>query len=272
MLQTTTRRFQPLGTCEGQPLGDYPSVETQILAFALAAQGDIDLTSGFPAGLDAALHDIHKFEDVFPWPAQNCEVFLELDLDFMGIALTDLDARWTTRGGAAALAVDFDQDSTLPLITGEIEGDVDCPSAIDEPFIQPKLPDDNFDIDLAGFNDLDIFFTFEVDGDEVVGDVEVVSRLGSLTITPALHPDLGSALGSVETIISMATGLTLNDMEDQVEDAVEAELQVVADTLADRLTNEVPANETLSEIVVEGGELVIKTTKPLFILPTPNFV
>ena len=47
-------------------------------------------------------------------------------------------------------------------VTGDIEGDVDCPNPFNEIFIQPALPNGNYDVTVSGV-DVDLWFMFDVE-------------------------------------------------------------------------------------------------------------
>ncbi len=253
--------IDPLGTCAGQPLNDYGGLEEQMLAIALALQDDIDLTGSFPGGIEAALTDIYKFEDVLPWPTQNCEIFIELDMDLEGLALTDLDARWMNHGGVPSLHVDFDRETSRSFISGEIDGDVDCPSAFNEPFIQPHLPNGDYTIDLSGV-DLDVWFEFEVSGGEVSTSVEADFDIGGASIDPALSSLLVDNVGDIESILEQSTGMALGDLADDVSVEVETQLAPLATALDDAINDEIDAGYTVQSVSVVAGELVVLATKP----------
>lgn len=264
-----TTSLAPLGSCEGQPLTDYGGVEEQVLAIALASQGDIDLGGSFPGGIDAALNDIHKFEDVLPWPLQNCEIFIELDLDLHGLALTDLDARWLNHSGTPSLRVDFDRDTSQPFISGEIEGDVDCPSAINEPVVQPHLPDDNYTINLTGV-DLDIWFEFEVVDGQIETSVDSDVDIGGISISPAFSPMVTDNVGSIEDILEDSTGMALADLTADIEDAINDEMSGLAGSLDDAINDELDDGYTAQSVEIDGGELKIVATKPRTLTPKPK--
>lgn len=261
--------IDPLGSCAGQPLGAYGGLEEQVLALSLATQSDIDLTDSFPGGIEAALVDIYKFENVMPWPMQNCEIFIELDMDLDGLALTDLDARWANHGGVPSLHVDFDRATSLSFISGEIDGDVDCPSAINEPIIQPHLPNGSYEIDLTGV-DLDIWFEFEVVGGEVSTSVEADFDIGGASVDPALSSLLVDNVGDIEDILEQSTGMALGDLADDVTVEVGAQLAPLAASLDDAINDEIDAGYTVKTVSVVSGELVVEATKPKPIKPGPG--
>lgn len=253
--------IDPLGSCAGQPLNAYGGIEEQMLALALATQSDIDLTDSFPGGIEDALVDIYKFEDVMPWPMQNCEIFIELDMDLDGLALTDLDARWVEHGGVPSLHVDFDRQTSLSFISGDIDGDVDCPSAINEPVIQPHLPNGSYTIDLTGV-DLDLWFEFEIVGGEVSTSVEADFDIGGANISPALSNLLVDNVGDIESILEQSTGMALDDLADDVTAELGVQLAPLAASLDSAINNEIEAGYTVKSVSVVSGELVVEATKP----------
>jgi len=255
----------PVGTCEGQPLTDYGDVEVQTLALALLMQPDLDFRPVFPLSMVGALDEIHGFEGL-PWPVQNCEIFLDLDLELLGLGLVDLDAQWVTHDGSAALTVDLDRDTTFPFIEGTIEGDVDCPSAINEPAIQPSLPNGNYEITVSGV-DVDVWFMLDVVDDRVVVSVDSEVELGAISISPALSNTVTNAAGNIEDILEEVTGKDLADFESDVNDNLADRLESMRATLEDEINDEVDSDATVESVSIVNGRLEIETSKQTVLTP-----
>ncbi len=262
-------QVHPLGSCEGQPFPDYGGVENQVLALALATEGNLDFRPVFPASLVNSLQEIHGFEG-FPWPIQNCEVFLDLDMELLGLGLVDLDASWVTHDGSAALHIDFDRDTSFPFITGSIEGDVDCPSALNEPFIQGSLPNGDYDITVSGV-DIDIWVMFDVVGGAIVTSVDSDVDLGAISISPALSNKVLNNVGDIEDILEDVSGRDLAQMEADANDNLADQLAGIVSALDDELNGEIDDDATVQSAQIVNGKLHITTTQPVVLTPKPNW-
>ncbi len=255
----------PLGSCEGQLLSEYGDYETQVLALALGSQPDLDFRSAFPPAMVNALQQIHGFEG-FPFPLQGCEVFLDLDMDLLGIGLVDLDADWVTHDGLPALHIDFDRDTSFPFISGDIEGDVDCPNPFNELVIQPGLPNGSYDVTVSGV-DVDLWFMFDVVGGEIVTSVDSDVDVGNISISPALSSMVLNNVGDIEDILETATGKNLAEMEADLDDNLSDQLAGVAAALDDELNGEVHPDGTVESAAIVNGKLHIVTTRRTELVP-----
>jgi len=256
----------PLGSCEGQLLSDYGDYETQVLALALGSQPDLDFRSAFPLAMVNSLQQIHGFED-FPWPLQGCEVFLDLDMDLLGVGLVDLDAAWVTHNGLASLHIDFDRDTSFPFITGDIEGDVDCPNPFNEIFIQPALPNGSYDVTVSGV-DVDLWFMFDVVNGEVVTTIESDVDIGNVSISPPLSSTVTDNVGGIEDILEEATGKDLDELEADLDDNLADQLAGVAAALDDELNGEVHPDATVESVDIVNDKLHIVTTRRTQLVPS----
>ncbi len=251
----------PLGTCSGQPLDPGWTLEEVALATVLASLDDIDVSGAFPQDVEAALTDIFKFSGAFPFPLQNCEVFIELDMQLNGVALTNMDAAWLDVGGVPTLRLSLEQDASISLIEGDIDGDVDCPVALNEPMIQPHLPNGPHTIDLSSV-DLTVDLGLQVVGGQVVADTSVQLSLGSLSITPPLSAEVVSRIGDIDTLLASTTELTVADLANSIAAQISAALDPLSDLVASAINDEVLPGYTVDSVTVVGGELVVDSTKP----------
>lgn len=255
------------GTCTAT--GDLPTSESQLLWIFLNAEPAVNVTGVIPADVVFAMTDIYHIDNVFPWPVQNCEVYIDLGgMNVNGVQLGDLQASWATHSsGSPALHVDFDGVTGTSFASGIIDGDVDCPNPINEPFLQPMVPD-GFHRVLLNNLDLDVWLKFSWTRTTVTATPQVDFNIGSITIDPPLSEEVTNRVGSFEQMIEDFGGISKAQMETNVETALAPMLNDIAANAAAMIQDAVPENHQICNISVSGGQLIMRTAR-LCPLPLP---
>jgi hypothetical protein len=258
----STMRFSPSspdldlgGSCDA--LSDLPTAEAQLVWLGLAATPPIDLSDAFPAGIEDMLFEVYHFVDPLPWPLQNCDIFIDLQLDVHGLSLNGFGANWITRNGEPALHADLDH-TPAAFASGPIDGDVDCPNPLNEPAVQGSLPNGFHSIRLSNV-DLDAWIKFDWSGANVTASVEVEAQIDAITISPALSSRIVDNIGDIETILEDQAGISRTELVADVEAAVADALGAVAAEAEKQLEAAVPDGYVICEIEVAGGQLIMRT-------------
>jgi len=274
-LTSETETIDLAGDCS---LGDFDEASETTLVLGLASLGELELGGPiFPAGFESHLNDIYLFEG-FPWPIQGCKVYMETAMDFGSIRMTDLQSSWTTRSSSPSLHIDFDFTPTynpwthtwsssndVEIAEGEIDSEVDCPNPLNELFIQPLLPEGDYEIELENM-DLDLWVKLDHDGADVTAELDVRVNIGSIELDPPLNSTLQSYVGTFEEVLEDAGSTSQDSMdlskeglEELFEDNLTAALAEVASGVEQLVEDAVPAGHTICSIEVDGGELVMVT-------------
>jgi hypothetical protein len=247
------------GTCDS--MSDLASSDAQIVWAGLATLDAIDVSAAFPASVVGAVTDIYHVDGVFPWPVQNCDVWMDFgDMTVQGIGLQGMAASWEmSPDGRPALRLHLEDDGT-PFATGTIEGDVDCPNPLNELALQPNVPDGAASINVVNM-DLDIWIDFTFSGSTITAIADADVQIGNLTITPALTQAVRDRVGSFREMVEDFGGVSLSDIETDVASAMSAELGDLETQMAAMLQSAVPTGQKICSISIVSGQLKLKTAK-----------
>lgn len=247
------------GTCDSAT--DLATTDAQIVWLGLAALDTIDVSDAFPASVTTAVTDIYHVDDVFPWPFQNCDVWMDFaDMTVEGIGLEGMVGSWeVSPDGRPALRLHLENDGA-PFATGDVEGDVDCPNPINEPILQPNVPDGPVDINVVNM-DLDVWVDFTFTGSTVTAIADADVQIGNITISPPLTQAVRDRVGSFSDLIEDFGGVSISDIETDIASAITVELDGLEDQLAAMVQSAVPAGQKICSISIVAGQLQMKTAK-----------
>jgi hypothetical protein len=255
-----TTTLDPAGTCDTSfPSG--ASDEAADIIVGLAFSPDIDLSGSFPESVEAALDDVYHVDDPLPFPFQNCDIWLDLNMESSGVALDEFDAEWGKHDGLAAMHLSLDGDDQQ-LAYGFIEGDVDCNMAWNEPALQPHVPSGPHFLSLDGL-ELDIWVTFEVVDGAIETGVAVEAELDGLTVSPALDPLVVANVGDIEEILRDFADMDLEDVAAEMADGIGDQLRGsdVPEQLADLLADAAPDGFAITSVSVASRKLTLRSTR-----------
>ena len=229
---------------------DVSSSNGQLVAGLLMTQGEVDLAEPIATRVGV----IDETLDGFPWPLQNCEVQIDGSIDFRGLDLFDLDAKWTNRNGEAAFKIDFDFNGTQTVARVDIDAVADCPSGFNEWLIQTRLDNHlngRHNVTASGM-DLDIWIPFFEEDDRVNTDLEVRFEVGSVSLSGVNWSKLYVDAADMNELFRAQ----LETEADTIFEESLSELPVIA---LDLLENGFDADAPLCSINQAGGELTVKT-------------
>jgi len=239
----------------GCELADLSSVEAQAFCFIAGAAGDVSLSSPVPEEIDSFTETI----DGLPWPVQNCEINFDGPISFEGLSLFDLDAKWYTRGGKPTYRIDFDFNGRQDVAEIDIDIDVDCPSSVSTWLVNlfsssvQKALRGKHDISAANM-DLDIYISFEPNGDRIDSEVDVRFLVGDVDI------DLDWSKVKKYMSESEIEGMAEDLFQTEGEDVFTQAFSGLGDTMADALEQTIEDGHEICSMKVQSGELVMKTS------------
>lgn len=242
------------GSCD---LDDVDGAGPDALLLALGFNGPVDL--GGP--IERVLYSGEEVIDDFPWPMQNCEVTLDYRVRLDELRLYDLDSRWTTFSGDAALWVDFDFQSWADAVEFRVDYDVDCPSRINEGALNTAfgiaIPSGWRQMSINGL-DLDLWIQLFDDGSEVGADLYLDVDLSAIDTDTYLS----SLPGDADEAVLAALGFDLANIEDEVEDQLYDALAALPGQVADMINGELPDGHIVCSVSASGGELEVVSDDP----------
>ena len=227
-----------------------------ILALGLASQSPIDLGGEIPSLVHS---DEWSFTD-FPWPVQNCEMTIGLDVYFDQLKMTDLQANWTTFQGQPSMHVDLDfTENKVGEIT--IDVDVDCPSSLSEWLVNvftgkvQNALEGTHDIK-ASNRDLDINVMLDHNTVEVLADLDVDFSVGNLWIP--LDWDSIDKYIDRDDVEEPAREL----FESVAGDLLQDSLTMIPELVADAMQSTVPEGHQICSLERDGDGVTITTDEP----------
>ena len=249
-----------LGEC------DYDDVESEgavSMMLALALAGNQELAEPIPEIVDTMEITL----DDFPWPVQNCVVEITAEIHFNGLNLYNLTADWNTHGDAAGMHVDWDFHGSQHVADAYIEADVSCPKALAEAIVRPIVENnvEGWRTVTASNMDLDLWVTFEENGDQLAGDLDLDFDVGDLEIS----------LGWTKL---EKYGVDRDDIEDDARHTLEdvgndmltAAMTDLPDEMASLLSEPVPEDYTVCDVTIWKQALRIETSENSCL--TPNLL
>jgi len=229
---------------------DVASPEGQLIAALLMTQGTIELAE--PISGDAG--SLNRVIDDLPWPIQNCEIDIQADIDFEGISLFDLEADWVTHSGSPSFRIDFDFNGTQTVASVDIEATADCPSRINEWFIQQRLDNHlngHHNITASGL-DLDIWVMFDEVNDSVVSSLDVQFDVDSVNIQGVNWSKLFMDSSDTEE-------LARAELESQGQAIFENALSGLPQIGLDLLFNGIDEDAPVCKLDEDSGEFTVST-------------
>ena len=226
------------------------SPEGQLIAALLMTRGTIDLAE--PIAQDVGTMELTL--DDLPWPIQNCEIAIDVDIDFEGIRLFDLDADWVTHSGSPSLRIDFDFNGTQTVASVDIDATADCPSRFNEWFIQKRLDNHlngNHNVRASGL-DLDVWVMFDEENDSVVSELDVDFDVGSVDFQ-------GVNWSKLFVDPSTTEETTRASLESQAQGIFEDALADLPAIALDLLFNGIDEDAPVCDLDEDGGEFTVST-------------
>ena len=240
-----------LGTCD---YDDVESEEALAVMLALALAGNQDLAEPIPEIVDTMEITL----DDFPWPVQNCVVEITAEIHFNGLDLYNLTADWTTHGDAAGMHVDWDFHGSQHVADAYIEADVTCPKVLAESIVEGVVNNNVVgwrSVNASGM-DLDLWITFDGDGDELVGDLDLDFDVGDLELS--LGWTKLEKYGVDRDDIEESARQTLEDVGNNMLNAALADLP---DEMASLLSDPIPEGNTICDVSIWKQALRIETAE-----------
>ena len=248
------------GDCE---FNDVNTPEAMSMLLALALAGNQELSEPIPEIVDTMEITL----DDFPWPVQNCVVEITAEIHFNGLNLYNLTAGWTTHDNAAGIHVDWDFHGSQHVADAYIEADVSCPKALAEAIVRPIVENnvEGWRTVTASDMDLDLWVTFEGNGDELAGTLDLDFDVGDLEIS--LGWTKLEKYGVDRDDIEDDARATLEDVGN---DMLTAALSDLPDEMASLLSDPVPEDKTICDVTIWKQALRIETTEDSCL--TPNLI
>ena len=189
---------------------------------------------------------------------QNCVVDITAEIHFNGLNLYNFTADWTTHGDAAGIHVDFDFHGSQHVADAYIEADVNCPKALAESIVEGVVNNNvvGWRTVTASNMDLDLWVTFEGDGDELAGELDLDFDVGDLEISLGWNKleNYGVDRDDVEDDARQT-------LEDVGNDMLTSALADLPDEMASLLSDPIPEGNTICDVYIWKQGLRIETSE-----------
>lgn len=261
VIQSGMSELSLAGDCE---VSDGANTNEQLILVGLISQGTMSLGGEIPEDIDSTSETISGLS----WPLQNCEVTFNTEVRFDSLEMTDLQARWAEDSqNVPELRIDLDFGADK---VGEVEIDivVDCPSSLSTWLVNAFTKELRNEANgvhniYSNGRDLDLTFELDHDGEDIYAELFTEFRADNLFID--IDWTKVEQLSFLWFTVDVTDGEEIEesarkDFETAVDDILEESLGDLEETVEDILMSGIPSDETICDIDVKNGDLLIKTS------------
>lgn len=255
-LRVSESPIDPGGVCDS--IADLQTAEAQLLWLALKTQPPIDASAAFASAKDALVEVYHI--DRLPFPVQNCDIFLDVNMAIQGLSFTNAEAKWIMHGQAPAFTLGLDHtQSSTQFASGTIDRNVDCPNPANELVVAGYVPKGAASVKLDDV-DLDVWFDLTFSGSDVTVTTQVALEFSRMRLDPPLSQKVVDSQGTFQEIVEAQTGSTMTDLKDQANRTLAKKLSSVRDQIKKMVQDAIPTGHHICSMTVVSGKLVMTTT------------